>query len=843
MIQLEVAVSAPVRETYSYLPPHSECDDGDTGETFIGKRVEVPLGRRSCIGYVVSAGPVRKSKFKLKPALECIDDSPLFPASMVDLFRWVADYYHYPLGLVIRQALPSGLTRKSSVCLCLSDGEGARLVLKQYREQCSWVQALLAGNVLTGSETRRLLQSSKDRRLIDELVEKNVLVLSREAVPDRVAKRYETCYRMLAGTYRMLSELEVCHATWPGEISSLRDRFKTYGISAAEAKTLVALLFLQHRINRDEVPRKELAALYPHGVRIVSRLAHKRLIHIDQRRMYRGPLGELLPLYSEPAEHTAEQLHAISRITSALHAREPATFLLHGITGSGKTEVYLKAAEVSLAQGRGVLILVPEIALATQIEPYFISRFGEKVAVLHSGLSRGARYDEWGRVLDGDARVLIGARSAVFAPLDSPGLIIVDEEHDGGYKQEEGLRYNGRDVALMRARQVNATVILGSATPAVQSYYHAKSGKYQLITMAGRIGGQRLPHVEVVDLRKPAGRLLRDRIFHDRLKTELLDNFANRYQSMLLLNRRGFASSVICVECGRQVECVHCNIGLHLHHHSRTLLCHYCGFRQAADSACPTCGSTRLQPIGFGTERVVSELETLMPTARIGRLDSDTATDRTQVLDVINRMKNHEIDILIGTQMIAKGLHFPRVTLVGIISADTSLSFPDFRAAEKTYQLISQVAGRAGRGDEAGRVIIQTMQPNHYAISMATRHGYEEMAECEQQIRKSVGFPPFSRLVLIRIEHKDLTFARLSAHQLLKEAQSWCARHGHVTSVQLLGPAPAPLEKLRDYYRYQFIIKSMDLAVLHDLVDFVDRNRAVAKAGTVIIDVDPESML
>jgi primosomal protein N' (replication factor Y) len=613
-------------------------------------------------------------------------------------------------------------------------------------------------------------------------------------------------------------------------------------LGKAELKTISILEDIAEMSGNPAVPRRELVRMYPYGARVVGKLKEKGIIEILNSRVYRTPLGELLPHVSAPEVLTPEQLEAVSAVTDPVVQRKFATFLLHGVTGSGKTEVYLRAAETCLKEGRTVLVLVPEIALATQIEAHFVSRFKDIVALLHSGLSSGERYDEWSRIYTGAAKIVIGARSAVFAPLANLGLVIVDEEHDASFKQEDGLRYNGRDVSIVRAKQSDATVILGSATPSVSTYYHALSGKYKLLTMSQRVGDSELPRVSVIDLK---GRVEKtdSSLFHRDLLTGLQKNLDDGKQAILLLNRRGFSTSLICDTCGAKLECRHCRVTLNYHKKINRYLCHYCGFSLAAFDRCSGCGSETIRPIGSGTEKVVEEVARLIPDARVERLDSDISADRKVFLTVLQAMGNGEIDILVGTQIIAKGLHFPNVTLVGIVFADGGLAFPDFRAAERTYQLIAQVTGRAGRGVARGSVIVQTLQPEHYAIGLAAEHRYETLAEREIEIRKHVGFPPFRRLAAVRIEDASENKARSLSGRVASEARSWCTAHDPAKAITILGPAPAPLERLRDQYRWQILLKSDRVEPMHALVEHLETHFKSTSRNRVIIDIDPENML
>jgi primosomal protein N' (replication factor Y) len=481
--------------------------------------------------------------------------------------------------------------------------------------------------------------------------------------------------------------------------------------------------------------------------------------------------------------------------------------------------------------------------LASQLEAHFHSRFPDRIAILHSGLSSGERFDQWMRLVRGKAALVIGARSAVFAPLANIGLIVVDEEHDSAYKQEDGLRYNARDLAVLRASQIQATVILGSATPSITSYQHAVTGKYRLLALTKRIENRPLPEVQIVDLKKISTVSGRPPLFSNELKKGIATTLAAGDQSLIFLNRRGFSNLMLCQDCGKTVQCRQCSVTMTLHHGRRELACHYCGSVMRSDICCPNCRSGRLMGVGFGTERVEAELRKLFPEARIARLDRDTATDRQDYLEILKAVRNREIDILIGTQMIAKGLHFPHVTLVGIVWADASLGLPDFRASERTFQLLAQVTGRAGRGQKTGRVIVQTHQPGHYSVLTAQAHDYEAMVARELELRKQLGFPPFSRLINFRIEGKDENAVREAAGQLAATIKQLINKS---RCLAMLGPAPAPLARLRSLYRWQLLLKGTEVEALNEVCSTLLVNLPEALRGQTVkllVDVDPENML
>lgn len=846
MIYVEVAVAAPVRSTYTYrLPPGLRGDDTGNGEGLIGRRVLAPFGNAVVTGYLIAQERQEPpAELPYKEIAELLDDSPLFPAELVPLFRWVADYYHHPLGLVIKTALPGGLNTAAERQLCLTENigkEAVAAVCADY-DRYDWLLQLLENGRLPAALSKKVLNERRHRAVVDRLSREKMLRIERRAAQDGVRNKYERCYRISDALQQSLATVEV---TADAEAGQLADCIAAIGgrqPGKAERTTVATLWRLSRENGTNDVPRRELLAAYPYASRIVAGLAAAGAIEMVDRRVYRSPFGDLLPYYPPVAHLSPEQQEAVEAIGRCLDERRFHTFLLHGVTGSGKTEVYLAAAKKTLEAGRTVLVLVPEIALATQIEAHFVSRFGTLVALLHSALTPGERFDEWSRVLSGEARLVIGARSAVFAPLADLGLVVVDEEHDGAFKQQDGLRYQARDVAIVRASHRGATVILGSATPSVTSFFHGRSGKYSLLTLSRRIGGKQLPGVEVVDVRGHVGSEGTS-LFHERLKTALQETFSQGQQSIVLINRRGFSPSVICLSCGTMVECRSCRVTMNLHKQTQRLLCHYCGYQLPSSSSCRSCGSTQLHPVGVGIERVAEALAELLPQARIARLDSDIAVDRRAFLALLQAASRKELDVLVGTQILAKGLHFPGVTLVGIVLADTGLAFPDFRAAEKTYQLIAQVTGRAGRGESHGRVIIQTMQPDHYAIQYAAQHRYQELAEREAMIRQGAGFPPFSRLIFIVVEDRDESLVRRRATEIAQQARTWVRERSVSGVLSIMGPAPAPLERLRDRHRWQIMLKGTAVAALHDLADHLSRTFQRSGREKIIIDVDPENML
>lgn len=849
MIRLEVAVAAPLWQTLSYL-----FADDESGVVPVGKRVLVPLGNRRVTGYVLGLLPEEDVGYKLRPVIEVLDSEPLFPLNLIPFFRWVARYYHYPLGEVIKTALPGGLAPRSGKKIHLTEqGQENLQVFLEAKglQESEWLPRLLEKGFLGASESLKLLGQNISRKLIAAWQEQGLVEIREILIGNDVRQKQETCYSCSNSLL-----LPPCPSPAPSkeEITifghGLTDELGA-SLHFSHNKTLYFLHLLAGADTQRTVPARELNKAYSGAAKALSFLVEQGLVRRVEQRIFRNPYGEQLSWFPRPETLTQEQEQALGNLLPAIEEKKFATFLLHGVTGCGKTEVYLRAAEATLASGRDVLVLVPEIALATQLEAHFVSRFGEKVLILHSGLSTGERFDQWSLASRGKniafPQIVIGARSAVFAPLRDPGLIVVDEEHDSGFKQDDGLRYNGRDLAVLRARLNNGVVLLGSATPSVTSFYHALQGKYSLLTMNKRVQERSLPSVSLVDLRVKSEKAY-GKAIGKKLQLALQETLAQGKQSLLLLNRRGFSSVYLCQDCGKPVECKHCHISLTYHKGKKQLVCHYCGFSLNSNQLCSSCHSEKLVPVGFGTERIEQEVLELMPGARIARLDSDTADDRKKFLHVLKAMHNREIDILIGTQMIAKGHDFPEVTLVGVVWADGGLSMPDFRAAERTYQLLSQVSGRAGRGSSPGRVIIQTLRPDHYAVALAKRHAYGEMYEREIANRQMPAFPPLLRMINIHIQGSREHEVRKAAADIGAMCRSFGKSLAGKTlrrPVEILGPAPSPLDRLRDRYRWQVLLKGDCQDDLHALCQQVVMRQGDFTVGDVkiAVDVDPENMM
>ena len=595
-------------------------------------------------------------------------------------------------------------------------------------------------------------------------------------------------------------------------------------------------------LDAGEISAPDLAGIVPGGSEVARRLAAKGILAASSReKSYALSAPHILDA-SGTLVPTPYQEAALARTGVALASGGFAAFVLHGITGSGKTEVYLRAIEQARLTGRQTVYLVPEIALTPQLLGRVRTRFGEGAAVLHSGLARAERASQWRRIRAGEVFLCIGARSAVFSPFASPGLFIVDEEHDSAYKQEEGIRYQARDLAVMRAKMEGAVVLLGSATPSAESIHLVRTGEATLLSLPERIGARALPVVSVVDLKSQAARRGADRYFSAELENAVEETLSRGEKAMLFLNRRGYAPALTCLDCGTNVQCRNCQVSLTFHKQDGVLLCHYCGAKEPPPERCGACGGHKVAQVGIGTERLVAWAAKRWKEARVARLDSDLGRKRGFYGEVLSLMHRGEVDILVGTQIIAKGHDFPAVTFVGVLLADQSLSFPDFRSAERTFQILTQVSGRAGRGDRPGRVIIQTLSPEHVCIRKVAEHDFHGFMEAELAERESLGYPPFGRMILIRFWGPKLDRVQEAAGEVAEALSRPLAEAG----IRMLGPAPSPIARVKKKYRYQILLKMPARFAVADF--FPERLRPLRdlakKAGVRMeADVDPYNLM
>jgi primosomal protein N' (replication factor Y) len=768
-----------------------------------GTRVLVPLGARRAMGVVVGAGGEIPGVV-LRDVLAVLDDAPVLDAALMQLVAWMADYYLSSLDEVLGTALPGVLRIETERRAALVDPAPEGLTPAE-RE----VVELLAGGELAANAIAQRL-GARGQRALNGLARRGLV---------RVSERLR---RETAPTRRQRFYAAVSDATADTQLARRPALRAVYGYLRA------------HPLGR--APDHELRHSFPDASAKLRALLAAGLVRVSEEEQYRSVLPPVAAA-DVRVSLTAAQQAAVDAVDAA-RAEGFVAWLLHGVTGSGKTEVYLRAI-AALPPDAGALVLVPEISLTHQLVERVRARFGEAVAVLHSQLGAGERWDEWRRIARGEARIVVGARSAVFAPLRRLGLIVVDEEHDGSYKEQEGVHYHGRDVAVMRAKLAGCPLLLGSATPSMESLANAQAGRYRLLALPERVASRPLPPVRLVDLRGSAGE--RPPILTPELDAALDANLAAGGQSLLFLNRRGFANALQCRACGEPRMCPNCSVALTVHRSWRALRCHYCDHTIVPPLVCGECGEPALLEWGIGTEQLEALLATRFPAARIARMDRDSTRRKGSQQKLLADWRAGRFDILIGTQMIAKGHDVPGVTLVGVVHADAGLNFPDFRAGERTFQLLAQVAGRAGRGDKPGRVVVQTLQPEHYSLRAAATHDFAAFAEAELAARRELGYPPFSRLVLLRFEGTAAPaveqVARETARRLRGEAGG---------RFSVLGPAPAPLERLRQRHRIQLLLRGTGgTAVRRAVAVQLPELRALAKARDVrlVVDVDPQHML
>jgi primosomal protein N' (replication factor Y) len=808
-ISIDVAVALPVYQTFSYA-----VSEQFQNLATVGKRVLVPFGHRRVTGYILHTHRAAERQ-DLKNISDILDDSPLFPASMVRFFKWVADYYMYPIGLVIKSALPGGLFYAEQKILTVNHEKRQDMnrsfltplekkILKQIETEGASIKTL---------EKKLAIQIPK--ALIINMLDQGWLSESQRLKKDRIQPKIER--------FATLIESKIPQKS----ISKPR-------------KKIIELL--RHE---KELSIRQIKKTLPNAARLVKAMAADGYILINHKQVFRDPLGEPVPLKKQPTL-MPEQKKIVSIVKARIGKKFDA-FLLAGVTGSGKTEVYLQLAMEAIQSDLSVLVLVPEIALISQMERRFRSRFGEQIAVLHSGLSPGERYDQWQKIARGNVKIAVGARSAIFSPFPNLGLIIVDEEHDTSYKQESSLRYNARDLAIVRAKQLKATALLGSATPSVQSYHNAAIQKFKAVRLTKRVLKRPLPDIEIVDLCRLRDQRGYRRFISDPLLRSLAQTMAQEEQAIIFLNRRGFANLPVCATCGEPIHCKYCDISMTYHQKRHAYQCHYCGYSMAATAACPACGSAHILRLGFGTEKIEAVLTSLFPDRRIQRLDRDTIRYKGSLVKILKALKNQTIDILIGTQMVAKGHDFPNITLVGIICADLSLNFPDFRAAEQTFQMLAQVAGRAGRGDRPGKVILQTYNPDHFSILCAKNQDIQSFYKQELAFRKELAYPPFSRMIQIVISSKEKAGGTKQVNMLETLCRTTLnSDPAFKNNVVVMGPVEAPLAKIASHYRWHMLFKSSNATLLHAFtrkVFFNNPSRLNHRTIKITIDVDPIYMM
>lgn len=792
-----------------------------------GVRALVPFGPRVLQGFVTGVAETSETDpAKLRPLKSVLDASPVVTEELLELAGWLSRTYLCPQFTALAALLPSALKTKTEKLYELAEGADRAVVDESIRELLAYVakrRRVAEKSLLHAYEGRA--------EVVAEALRLGLLAESRQ-VKDRLGAKTQLCVRSSASAAQLREAADGLRRRAPKQAELLERLADADSADAA---------------GDADIPVAALAREAGIGSSAVKALEAKGLISVVEKEIGRDPYAARRFAPSEPLPLTAAQAEALAPIRRAIEAGSFAPFLLHGVTGSGKTEVYLQAMQACLAMKREAILLVPEISLTPQTVQAFKSRFGDEVAVLHSRLSAGERYDEWRKIAGGRVKIAIGARSAVFAPFTNIGLIIVDEEHESSYKQEESPKYHARDVVLERGRRHGAAVVLGSATPALETYLGAHRGRYTLLEMKERVEGRPLPSVELVDMRQE----LRDgnrSMFSARLREALETRLARGEQSVLLLNRRGYSTFVMCRSCGYAAQCPHCDITLTYHRTGGHSRCHYCGYSEKAQAKCPSCESEHIRHFGAGTQRVEEELAKLFPGIRTIRMDVDTTSQKGAHEELLAQFRERKADVLLGTQMVAKGLDFPYVTLVGVISADTVLRLADFRAAERTFQLLTQVAGRAGRHQLPGEVVVQTYTPEHYSIQFASRHDFRGFARRELLARRELGYPPYCRLALATLSHEDISRLVPASERFAAELKRRFAAGGNADDAEpeLLGPVPSPIPKLKDRYRFQCMVKYREdagvAAALREASNALLDEVRKAKLS-IQLDMDPQMLM
>lgn len=801
---VNVAVNVPAYGLFTYAVPSDMTD-----RVAIGKRVLVPFGRRTITGYIIETTD-EPGVAESKSIIDILDDEPLFSSTDATFYRWLSQYYMYPIGKTLTDILPAGITTDSDrfVTLCQHRDDSSATPLQ--REIISLLTDHPEG--LSARAIARQLGRKQISPTLRRLAARGCVAVNERIEKPAVAVRHE-------------SVISVCDLL-PADVK-LTDK-QTAVFHAIESAGTISV--------------SELGRRFPHVHSVLRSLEKKGLITRGRRERYRrAEAGPELGTPKGTITLNEEQNAALSTALDSLRSHTFTSLVLHGVTGSGKTEIYLKAIEEALALGGSVLFLVPEIGLT----PFLTSRIGacfgtERLAVLHSGVTRTVRYDEWRRIQRKEASIIIGARSAVFAPASDLRLIIVDEEYDPSYKQDVRLRYHARDAAVMKAKLANAVVLLGAATPDVQTYFNTHHKNYRCLTLSHRYENRPLPAVTVVDMKMEPSPSGAPPILSRPLQTSLQETLSKGKQAMLFLNRRGFTTFLFCRRCGHVFRCRNCSVSLTYHMADNVLKCHYCDYAVKSPPLCPHCNGTEIGSYGLGTEKLYDTVRELFPAANIARMDSDTTTARGSHAALLSRLEGGTIDILIGTQMITKGHDFPNVTLVGVVSADMSLNVPDFRAAERTFQLLTQVSGRGGRGTSPGTVIIQTVSPDDFSIRYARHHDYTGFYGEEIEHRRALSYPPFSRMIAFHITGRDAATAARSATATGRRARDIVKNKN--AAIDILGPAESPLSKIRGAYRWQVILKGPDSNALHEVAHELLASHTRGD-GTLTVDVDPVNFM
>jgi primosomal protein N' (replication factor Y) len=814
---VEVALPLPMRQTFTYLLPA-----GLQENIKIGSRLLVPFGKRNMTGYAVALHSTLDPALEIEPdalkeAIELLDEEPLLTGEILKLTQWTADYYASSWGEVLKASLPAGINASVEQVVAIT-AKGRDELIRISSAQTAKAQVLKflgESGEISQRELSKKFGVSSAQRAVRELIKNGWASSFQRTLTMQVKPKRRKAVRLL-----------------PPELHQKSAK----ALTEAQTKIVETLLAANGEIIFTDLIEKADV-----GASAINTLAKRGIVEIFVQEVMRDPLADARLPDILDLTLTSEQTSVLQEIEKSLEAGKYKAFLLHGVTGSGKTEIYIRAMKSVLEREKSSLMLVPEIALTPVFSRRLRAVFGNEVAILHSNLSTGERFDEWRRIRKGQARIVIGTRSAVFAPLQNLGLLIVDEEHDASYRQHESPFYHGRDTAIVRANLASAVVILGSATPALETFHNSHTGKYTYLQLSTRVGNRPMAQAEIVDMREVFKSKGKDAAFSAELIKAIEETHAKGEQSIILLNRRGFSQFVLCRSCGETIRCNNCDITLTFHKREGRLVCHYCNHRERTPRICPGCKSQYLYFMGEGTEQIEDILKRKFSQMRIARVDRDTTARRHQMENVLEKFSAGEIDMLVGTQMLAKGHDFHNVTLVGVISVDAGLALPDFRSAERTFQLLTQVAGRAGRGELQGRVLIQTYYPEHYALFHACNQDYLGFYREEVEFRRNLNYPPFVALASIMIKHPNHDYAFDNA-QILKECLIKANTEG---MCRILGVAPAPLARLKGEHRLQLLVKARNRAKLRETLDFAlaDAQEKFCDLRIVNVEIDPVNLL
>ena len=814
---VEVALPVPLRQTFTYCVPY-----GMQANIKIGSRLLVPFGKRHLTGYAVAlheslSEELELEEFEIKEVLELLDNEPLLTEEIIKLTQWTSDYYASAWGEVLKASLPAGINVTVEQIIAInSRGKDEVIKLETAKTQKAQILFYLSNNGETSlRELKKSFGASKTLRAVNALLKNEFVTKYHRTLTTKVKPKRRKAVRLLPPEN---------HKPTAKKLSETQQKIIDYLL-----KEDGEVLFTELIENADV------------GASPINTLAKYGFVEIFVTEVMRDPLSQSNIPEIQDLVLTDQQTLVLSQINKGIDSNKYQAFLLHGVTGSGKTEVYIRAMKSVLEKDKSALMLVPEIALTPVFSKRLRAVFGKEVAILHSGLSTGERFDEWRRIRKGDARVVIGTRSAIFAPIENIGLIVVDEEHDTSYRQHEMPFYNARDVAIIRANFSKAVVVLGSATPALESFHNSHIGKYEYLELPNRINNRPLATAELIDMREVFKLAGKDPIFAPQLVEAIEETHARGEQSIILLNRRGFSQFILCRSCGETIRCTNCDITLTYHKREQKLVCHYCNHHLKVPNSCLSCESKFLFFMGEGTEQIENLLQRKFSDLRIARVDRDTTKRKHELENVLADFSGGKLDMLVGTQMLAKGHDFPNVTLVGVISVDAGLSLPDFRSAERSFQLLTQVAGRAGRGELRGRVLIQTYYPEHYALKHSKTQNYDSFYKQEIAFREKMHYPPFVALSSILIKHPNFNYAQDNAQILFN---ALVAANPNKQCI-ILGPAPAPLPRLKGEYRLQILIKSRNRKHLRETLDFAiaDAEAKFCDLKIVYVEIDPINLL